>query len=179
MAPPRTFNLDLLKQLITEHPDWTNPRYAEALTADNRANGGRTVVTAHLVSATVTRMRQAWEAEGILVPRKRRRSQLVATLVANTGVEIPDLLQDQIQLRRLRQLDRLADGLPVGGHEGEAERARAFEAKLRAERHVIDLYPDGTCFEREAAPHEIDTRNQLVSIVASYRPSAMAQRHAG
>lgn len=175
MAPPRTFDFDVLKQLLKDHPDWTYTQLAEELTRDNRSTGPgdprhNLVVVPHIVAATVSRLRPKWEAEGIPMPTKRRSSELVATLVRNTGVTIPDALQDQIELRRLRQLDRIKARLPVGGHDGEAGRARAFEQELRRERLVLDLHPDGTVFRRAAAPWEIDDHNQLISIVAAYRP---------
>lgn len=179
MAPPRTFSLDLLKELVRDHPTWTNRQYAEALTADNREHGRQATVSPHLVSATISAKREEWEEGGLLAPRKRRTSQLVAALTANTGVTIPDMMQDQIELRRLRQLDRIDAGLPVGGHDGEADRALAFESMLRRERKVVDLYPDGAVFLRAAAPHELTDHNELISIVASYRPPAMGKRHAG
>ena len=168
MAPPRTFDLEKLKELIRAHPLWTNPQLAEALTEHN--GPGSRPVSPHVVAATKNRLKSQWEAEGITFPSLRGRSDLVAMLVQNTGTQIPDLLQDQIELRRLRQLDRIRLGLPVGGDKGERERAKAFERMLRRERKVIDLYPDGTVFLRSAAPWEIDDHNQLVSIVTAYRP---------
>jgi len=178
MAPPATFSLGKLKELLRAHPVWTNVQLAEALTEDNRLNGRDTTVSPHLVAATIYRKRQVWESEGVIRPLQRRTSQLCAALFANTGVRVPDMLQDQDILRKLRVLDRLADGLPVGGHPSEADRAKRFEATLRQQRKVVDLYPDGTAFLRPAAPHELTDDNALVSVVAAYRPSTLAERHA-
>jgi hypothetical protein len=86
------------------------------------------------------------------------------------SASIPDALQGQIELRRLRQLDRLAAGLPVGGHGEEPDLARRFAARLHRHRLVLDLHPDGRVFERSAAPWELDGDGQLVSLVAAYRP---------
>lgn len=172
MAPPRTFDLDTLKALIQSNPDWSNPQLAAALTEHNHACGRETVVIPHVVAATISRLRPQWESEGIIAPRKRRSSDLVSRLVKNTGTTIPDALQDQIELRRLRQLDRIRDGLPVGGHDGEADRALTFERNLIGNGQVIDLYPDGTVFRREAAPWELDGEGQLIDIVTAYRPPA-------
>lgn len=172
MAPQRTFDLDTLKRLLSEHPGWTSSELADALTQDNWANGRDVVVSSHNVTATISRLR--------LRPPVRRKSDLVATLVKNTGTVIPNALQDQRELRRLRQLDRVRDGLPVGGDDGEADRALAFEAKLIEQRHVIDLYPDGTVFERAAAPWELDADGNLIDIITGYRPPVYdALRHAG
>lgn len=172
MAPPRTFDVDLLKQLIQADPEQSNPQLAAALTEHNRASGRTNIVTPHVVAATISRLRPQWEAEGIIAPRKRRTSDLVARLVRNTGTTIPDYLQDQIELRRLRQIDRIRDGLPVGGHDGEATRALTFEQKLIAGCQVIDLYPDGTVLIRDAAPWELDSEGHLIDIVTAYRPPA-------
>jgi hypothetical protein len=171
MAPPRTFELDALKDLLKNEPDWSNVRYAQALTDANKAKGLSIFVSPQSVAQAIYTHRWEWEAEGISIRVKRRRSGLVSALTANTGITIPDgPLQSQMELRYMRALDRMAEGLPVKP-ESLIVPARNWEARLRRERHVIDLYPDGTVFERPAAPHELDRYNQLVSIVAAYRPN--------
>jgi hypothetical protein len=170
MAPPRTFDLDKLKTLIQSHPDWSNPQLAAELTRHNEACGVPARVRAGTVAQAVSAHRDEWEAEGIIAPLKRRSSDLVSRLVKNTGTPVPDYLQDQIELRRLRQLDRIRDGLKIGGHPGEADRALTFEQKLIAGCQVIDLYPDGTVLIREAAPWELDADGHLIDIVTAYRP---------
>ena len=101
MAPPRTFDFDVLKRLLKDHPEWTYTQLADALTDDNRTASTddprhNLIVVPHIVAATISRLRAQWEAEGVPMPAKRRTSELVAALVRNTGVTIPDEMQDQI-----------------------------------------------------------------------------------
>jgi hypothetical protein len=170
MAPQWTFDPELLKQLIVEHPDWSNPQIAEVLTADN-AKHGRPAVDPARVASAKNRLKARWAAEGVKVRSLVHRSELVSALTRNTGITIPDerMKQDHVYIRYLRVLDRLREGLPVKPPE-MADRARRFERALRQDKRVVDLREDGEPFLRAAAPWELDSRNELISLVASYRP---------
>jgi len=180
MAPPWTFDPELLKQLVQAHPEWSNPQLADALTADNNsAEAGPdrrgVVVDPARVASAKNRLKERWAAEGVCVRPLRHRSELVARLVHNTGVQIPDERnkQDHVYIRHLRVLDRIRERLPIASGRDLALR---FERDLRRDRMVVDLHPDGTPFLRAAAPWELDSQNRLLDLVAAYRPRE--QQHA-
>lgn len=168
MATPRAFDHDLLKQLLRDNPQATNSELAAVLTEDNHRHG-RGVVTSHLVAAAISRNKARWAAEGISRPDITRRG-LIERLTANTGRTIPDRFQRETCLRRLRQVDRLQQGLPVRP-EREIRYAQRFEEDLRSGCKVVDLDPEGRPFVRQAAPWELNADGQLVDLVAAYRPA--------
>ena len=71
MAPPRTFDYDLLKRLVQEHPEWPYSRYAEELTVDARRKDPFAArVKPDSLRRVVSQYRAQWEEEGVKIPTR-------------------------------------------------------------------------------------------------------------
>lgn len=170
MSARASFNLELLRHLRTEHPDWSNDRLAEALNDDNEVNGRPRTVTANTVSAAVTRNRAKWKAQGFSLPRLRRQSAWLRELMEYRGYLTIGTEENKgnVTLRRLRACERLSLGLSV--NPDEAEKARRWEELRRAERTVVDLSM-GRAILRAAEPWELDAHGNLRALYALPQPT--------
>lgn len=175
MAPPPGYDPELLRQLVTEHPDWSAYTIAKALTEDNRNappdsyRRGRAVATGTVQSA-IHRYRPVWEADGYVVAFKQPESEMVRRLLreSSAGTLPRAIHQNSLPLRRLRQVERLRAGAHVAPEE--ASKARGWEARMRQERTVVDMDPSGQPNVRPARPDELDRNGDLIDLIARPLP---------
>ena len=164
MAPPRTFDYELLKQLVREHPDWSYHEYARVLTRDMRDKTGDPkypAVMPNAIAAAISRNRDRWVDEGLMVEDQRLP---IYTELIPARWRIPEAYRMDTHLRKLRTLARLRRGL--GADPRAARQALQFERTLRERKEVVDITAQGRPVTRPAAPWELDDRGELIEIVA-------------
>lgn len=165
MAPPRTFDYDLLKRLIREHPDWTQVRYADILTADVRKRTpGAPRVLPDSVRRVVSQYRDQWQDEGIQVPQ---RGTLNTDLLPPTGSIAPSQRMTT-PLRYLREISKQRRGEEPYTHTEAMMRRQAlrWEARNRANREIVDVTDHGTVIVRPARADELDDQGNLIELAA-------------
>jgi IS4 transposase len=169
MAPRSTFDVKLLQQLVTEHPEMTYEQYAKILTEDMRAKHGYSypAVPVATVRTRVSQNRYKWQLEGVTVPLRGAKADLIPWPLA------PEYRM-HVLVRKLRTLDRLRRGeRPQGRHAAREERqARDFEANLRQSKHLVDLDIHGEPVTRPATADELGPDGELLDIVARPRVDA-------
>jgi hypothetical protein len=170
VAPPRTYDKTELKRLLRLHPEWSLHQFASALTEHNAQRGEPRAVNPHTVGCALSSLRPELEAEGLPVywhglPQRG----LANTLKANTGRALGAAFHGHKIMVRLRQVDRLRQGEEVKPPD-EARWALNWEARLRAERKVVDIDEFGKPYIREALAHELDTDGKLIDIIAQPAP---------
>jgi hypothetical protein len=174
MAPPRTFDYDLLKQLYKEHPDWSYHQYAQTLTLDMRNKLGDPhypAIMPNSVAAAISRNRDRWADEGIIIQDKA--VPVYRELIPERW-HIPEIHRMDTHLRKLRTLARLRRGL--GASSKEARQALQFERTLRERKEVVDITPQGRPVVRPAAPWELDETGELIEVVAQPEPKERVRR---
>jgi len=167
MPPPRSFDYDLLKDLIREHSDWQYHEYATALTKKLRESDPDAIaILPNTVSQIFSRYRDRWKDEGVPMPERglpaHRGQQVYTELIWWQG--IPAEQRMHTYLRKLRDIARMRRGLEVGSKYG-AKQATEFEERLRATKQVVDVVA-GTPVLRLAKPEELDGTGELIEIVA-------------
>jgi hypothetical protein len=165
MAPPRTFDYDLLKKLVRERPELPYSDYADELTADaRRTDPNARRVLPDSVRRVVSQYRAQWEEEGITIPaRGVVHADLLpplATLAPSQRMSTP--------LRYLRELSKERRGdAPASDYErtirGQAIR---WEARLRENLEVVDVTELGIVEVRPARADEIGSDGRLIEIAA-------------
>lgn len=170
MAPRSTYDVALLQQLVTQHPEMDYAQYAKILTDDMRAKHGYAypAVPVATVRTRVSQNRYKWQREGIDIPlRAPLKAELIPWSLA------PEYRMHTI-IRKLRTLDRLRRGeRPTGRHAAREERqARDFEDNLRQSKHVVDLDAHGEPVTRPATADELGPDGGLLDIVARPRIDA-------
>ena len=168
MAPRRTFDYDLLKELVKQHPDWSYHQYAQTLTRDMRnktGDPGYPVVLSNAVAAVISRYKDRWAEQGLIITDQR--VPVYKELIPERWRITPD---DRMatELRHLRTLARLRRGEGASGKD--ARQALQFERRLRDNREVVDVTPRGRVVVRPAMPWELDSTGNLVEIVAQVEP---------
>lgn len=150
MAPPRTFNYDVLNDLIREHPDWSNLELAKVMTEYERKvrhDPKYPDILENSVSKVVSRYRQRWRSEARPV-----RERPYGRIIPWPG--IPGEYSMRTELRHLRVLARIEAGQDRGVPARERRQAEAFAARLRRDRQVVDITDDGEPYVRPAKPGE-------------------------
>lgn len=173
MAPPRTFDYDVLNQVIRDHPAWSNQQYADVMTQfERRVRGdpGYPPVKANAIARAISQMRTTWEAEGRPV-----RDRPYGRLIPWPGIP-QDFIMDT-SLRHLKTLEKARLGQPVSVRDHR--QALAFEDRLRRQRRVVDIRANGKPFERIAEPHELDASGRLIKLTADVRPEWLAKMDDG
>lgn len=163
MAARLTFDYDLLKELIRDHPDWSNIQYAAKLSED-----ADHPVRPNSVAAAISRHRTRWAAEGVAC---EQRTGPYPELIPWARGRVAQRHQMHMYLRYLRTLARHRRGWEVYD-EDILRNALHFERQLRARLQVVDLTTRGMPVLRPAEPHELDARGQLIEIVAQPRPAS-------
>jgi hypothetical protein len=161
MAPPRTFDYELLKRLLREHPDWSMYQYAKALSEDNWTRDPRAPAVSHNAVATaISKNRWPWGYEG--VPVNDRRVPVYDELIPREW-KPAEGKRMHVHLRKLRTLARLRRGQEAGTDPKGERQALQFEKKLKDTRQVVDMSSRGVPYLRGAEAWEDD-------VVASPRP---------
>lgn len=155
-----------------EHPDWSDGQVADALNEDNRRHRRPGIVSASMVQSAVYRNRRKWAALGFTLPSVPRRSQYIRDLMQLRGFRKLSTEENthSLPLKRLRQCERLHQGLPVP--DAEASKARSWEAEMLASRTVVDIDPDGRAYVREARAWELDANGNLLGLTAKASPGS-------
>jgi hypothetical protein len=167
VAPTYTYDIELLKQLIGQYPDWTYPQYAAALTADMRRKLGDSYheIPANTVALAIQRLRFR---AGMSIPERppSGRCDLVPWPLA------PEYRM-HAYIRKLRLIDRLRKG-GDWPRANEAEQARNLEMYLFDSRQLVDLGRSGEPIIRAAYPAELNDDGTLKEIVAQPGPVPVA-----
>lgn len=182
MAPPRTFDYDVLNQLIREHPDWSNLELAQVMTDYERKvrhDPKYPDILENSVSKVVSRYRQRWRSED-----KPVRERPYGRIIPWPG--IPGEYSMRTELRHLRVLARIEAGQAKRVPPRELRQARAFAARLRRTRQVVDITDDGEPYVRPARRDELahgkirkltaDVRQDWLDKVAGTDSEAVRQR---
>jgi hypothetical protein len=165
MAPPRTFDYDLLKRLVREHPEWPYADYASLLTEDVRRDDPHAPrVKPDSVRRVVSQYRDEWEDEGVRVPA---RGVIMADLLPPLGSVAPSQRM-ATPLRYLREISKQRRGeAPVTDSEAiQRRQALAWEARMRDNREIVDLTSHGIVEVRPAGADELDAEGQLRELAA-------------
>lgn len=170
MAPPRTFDYELLKQLVREHGDWPYSQYAEVLTADNKQAGRRPPhVKPDTVRRAVWQYREEWEDEGVRIPV---RGVVLTDLLPPLGSVAPNHRMST-PLRHLREIAKERRGEhPVTDNEATmCRQALRWEARLRENLEIVDLTENGSVIIRPARKDEIGPDGDLLDLAAWVLPN--------
>jgi hypothetical protein len=176
MAPPRTFDYELLKRLLREHPDWPMYLLAKTLSEDNwTRNPHAQPVRENAVATAISKHRFEWQFEG--VPVGDRRNPIYDDLIPPTW-KVAEGQRMHIHLRKLRTLGRLRRGTDVGSDPKGERQALQFEGKLRETSQVVDISPKGVPYLRSAEPWELDEDGNLLDVVGRAKPADWPARKA-
>jgi hypothetical protein len=168
MAPPRSFDYELLKQLVREHPDWTMHQYATELTAHNPA--GQEPVRRDAVTAAIGRNRDRWKLDGVDAGWDRRQP-VYGELIPWSPMK--EQFKMHVYLRKLRTIARMRRGLTVDSPR-ETRQALQFEKMLRETKQVVTLGPRGRPVLVQAREDELDPDGQLIELVRRAEGSPLA-----
>jgi hypothetical protein len=163
MPGHRTFDYELLKRLVRDHPDWSHHEYARELTRltrESARNSSLPMIKPNTVSVALSRWRDTWAEEGIVVaPTLNQRRSL-------PWVGIPEAYRMDTPLRYLRVLVSIDAGEEV---DPRMRRLALQWARKRQEtRTVTDLLPGGRPVIRAARRDELDGEGNLLSLHARY-----------
>ena len=165
MAPPRTFDYDLLKRLIREHPEWGYARYADVLTEEARKDDPRCPrVLPDSTRRVVSQYRDQWADEGMQIPS---RGVILADLLPPLATVAPSQRM-ATELRYLREISKERRGEhPVTDNESTMRhRAIRWEARMRENREIVDVTELGIVEVRPARAHELNEDGSLTEIAA-------------
>ena len=161
MSPPRAFDHELLERLMEQNPGWSWHQLTQQLAADNKEHD----LPAPSVDAVSRVGRRIKAANG-------RSGGPEVNIAPPPGTLNPDNTNDTI-MRYLREMKREAEGHRFdpdkAGDAGGLKTRKAalgWGARMRSERMVADLTADGVPIERAARPEEIDSKGDLVSVMA-------------
>jgi hypothetical protein len=169
MAPPRTFDYDLLKLLIREHPGWPYAQYADRLTDDARSKDPAAPrVLPDSVRRVVSQYRDQWQEQGVSVPV---RGVVHGNLMPPLGSVAPNQRMST-PLRYLREVSKeRKHEEPFTDAEAVMRRqALRWEVRLRANREIVDLGEHGRVLVRPAKPGELDAKGELIDVAAWVLP---------
>lgn len=165
MAPPRTFDYELLKRIIREHPEWPYATIAEVLTEDVRKDDPHApAVMPDAVRRVVSQYRDRWRLEdGLTVPDRRLGTDIrvpLSRVAENYWMATPT--------RYLREVwaDRQGQPAVTGSGQDRRRAALRWEGKLRETRQIVDITSLGEVVIRPAAEHELDDQGDLIEITA-------------
>lgn len=164
MAPPRTFDYDLLKKLVRDHPDWSYHEYARVLTEDTRdktRDPNFPAIMPNTIAAAISRNRDRWRDEGIDV--EDNRVPIYTELIPSSWHVAPAHRMD-VPLRKLRALAAIRRGLHV--EPRERRQALQFERYLNETKQVVDLSARGIPQVRPAEDWELNPDGSLIEVVA-------------
>lgn len=176
MAGPRAFDHEVLKQLVFDHPDWSDPEYASALTAHNReADPKAPEVKVSTVSSTLSRKREVWQAQaGRVIP-----SRLVplSDFMPPLGTIHPEHRNDT-DIRYLREFAKQARGLRPREDWQVQFRNQALNRieGMLAAGQLLDLDPHGVPITRYATAGERNQDGSSKAIAAWLLPGWRAPR---
>ena len=159
MARPRALDHELLRRLVTEHPEWPDTRYAEILGAK-----------VNTVSSVIHRRRDTWRRQGAPVSD---RLVTYRDFMPPAGLVAEDYKNATI-MRYLRELAKDAQGNHPEADETSKVRLRQsalnWRDRLLADGQIVDLSVNGEPLERYATKHERDSDGRPLAIAAWLLP---------
>lgn len=172
MARPRSFDHEDLKNLLFQHPDWTDAALAAELTTLARTgNPQAPEVNIGTVSSVLSRKRDTWQARaGIVLPDRlvefRDFSPPVGTLAAAH--------RNDATIRYIRELAKDARGIhPENGEDWKVyfrSRALRWRDETLAAGCLVDLDAKGVPFTRSASRAERNPDGSSRAIAAWLLP---------
>jgi hypothetical protein len=181
LAPPRSFDYDVLNQVMRDNPELKSRQLADIMTNYERCHCKQGThwlqdrqcgspdyprIQANGISRVVSQLRNTWEEEGRPV-----RDRPFGRLIPWSG--IPQEYVMDTSLRHLKTLALLAKGQTVTPQR--ERQALAFRARLEDEKIVIDITDEGRPYERPANPDELDKSGGLKKLTADVRPGWLAR----
>jgi len=165
MAPPRTFDYDLLKQLIRQHPEWGYAQYADVLTAEARKDDPRAPrVLPDSTRRVVSQYRDQWEEEGMKIPV---RGVILDDLLPPLATVAPNQRM-ATELRYLREIskERCGEAAVTDNEAVMRHRAIRWEARMRENREIADVTELGSVIVRPARADELNEDGSLREVAA-------------
>jgi hypothetical protein len=175
LAPPRSFDYDILNQIMRDRPELEVRELARLMTNYERfqcplgihwlddiqcGSPRYPVIKPNSVSHAVSQLRATWEDEGRPV-----RDRPYGRLIPWPG--IPEEYSMDTRLRHLKTLAQIDRGQTVT--PTRERQATAFKADLERRKHVIDITDEGEPYDRPARPGELDRHGRLRKLTADVR----------
>lgn len=173
MAPPRTFDYDLLKRLVRDHPEKRYDEYADELTRDVRTRDPHApVVLPDSVRRVVSQHRAQWLDEGVPVPV---RGVVHADLMPPLGSVAPNQRMST-PLRYLREVSKHRRGEQAVTDSERIIRRQALRWAVRNQenREIVDITEHGFVEVRPARADELDEHGNLLELAAWAIPGRRA-----
>lgn len=171
MARPRTLDQELLRRLATEHPDWSDARYAEILTERKRQEDpSAEAVNVNTVSSVLHRKRNAWRRNGAEIPNR----YVTYGDFLPPGGTVAGKYKNATELRYLRELAKDARG--EHPHPAEVSKVKLrisalnWRDKTLASGQILDLSVHGEPFYRFPTKHERDKEGRPLALAAWMLP---------
>jgi hypothetical protein len=165
MAPQRTFDYDLLKRLIREHPEWSYSQYADVLTKDAWSRDPSAPrILPDSARRVVSQYRDKWMDEGVAVPA---RGVVHAGLLPPLGM-VAASQRMATPLRYLREIskERRHEAAVSDTELVVRDRAIRWAARLQANREIVDVTDLGIVEVRPAREDELDKDGKLIELAA-------------
>lgn len=158
MPARRAFDWDLLRQLVTDDPGLSDYQLAQALTEDNRKRG-MPPASKSTVRTVLDRKREEW---GIAL-----RTNKLAEVLPPEG-SLDPASNGATQMAYLRDLANAKAGIEPSTQPMAEVRSAAlgWAQRLRQGRQVVDLTSAGVPITREATASELNSRGELISLMA-------------
>lgn len=172
MARPRAFDHELLRQLVTQHPEWTDDRYAQILTEHNQRDDPRAgAVNVNSVSAVIHRKKDAWRRHGSEIPSR----YVTYGDFMPPGGTVAAVHKNATELRYLRELAKDARGEHPDPNEVSKVKLRLSALNWRdgilAEgKLILDLDANGKPIYRIPSKHERDNEGRPLALAAWMLP---------
>jgi hypothetical protein len=170
MARPRAFDHDDLKNLVFEHPTWSDQQLAAALTLANHRRGGSLApVKATTVGSVLSRKKDTWQARaGHVLPA---RTVLLSDYLPPAGTLATEHKNDT-PIRYLREIAKEARGqVPREDWQVKLRRnALNWHEGTIGAGQLVDLDPRGVPFTRFATAGERNADGTSKAIAAWLLP---------
>jgi hypothetical protein len=160
MPGRRAFDWDLLRKLVTNGPTLSDYELAQKLTEDNEANNrDLPPVNKSTVRTVLERNRETW-AVPLRNPSWDEVRPPAGTLAPEHDMDTP--------IRYLRDLAAEKAGVVPSVPQAAELRSSAlgWAQRMRQGRTVVDLDTKGTPVVREARAEELNSKGELISLMA-------------
>jgi hypothetical protein len=168
MPAPPAFDYDLLRDLYLQHADdgWSTGQYQAALTEAIRATDpAAEMPLATTIRSVISRHRVEWDQAAHRDTHQRTARYIE---IAPPEGALASAYKMDTPIRYLREVAADARGSVPTTQPGIRTRTTALNwaARMRAERQLVDLTPDGRPYTRPAKPHELNGLGELISLAA-------------
>lgn len=170
MGRPRAFDYELLKQLVFDHPDWSDRDFARELTLRQRQDNPKAAeVKVGTVSSTLSRQRDTWEKNaGREIPS--RLVPLADFMPPHNTIHAEH--RNDTDIRYLREVAKHARGdRPAEDWKVQfRNQALNWMDGLKASGQLLDLDPKGVPFRRFATAGERNEDGSSKAVAAWLLP---------